>query len=45
MEEGLIHGDLMIVAHQQPAEIAQPGKGAFARPALAVAAQRAAIVE
>src|SRR5437868_5446626 len=35
----------MVIAHQQTAEVSQPGKGAFDLPPLAVATQRAAIVE
>jgi len=45
MEEGSIHGDLVIIANQQSPEVAQPGKGAFDFPTVAVAAQCASIVE
>src|SRR6202167_2905952 len=45
MEEGSVHGDLMIIAHEQSAKVAQPGEGAFDLPARAVAAQSAPVVE
>src|SRR6185437_10649355 len=44
MEKGVIHQQGAVVTHDQPAEIAQPGKGAFDFPTLAVAAQRPAIL-
>jgi len=45
MEKGSIHGDVMIIAHQQPPEITQPSKGAFDFPTMAITSQRASIVE
>jgi len=45
MKEGLIHKQVIVVAHDQTAVVAQPGKGAFHLPAVAVAAQPASIVE
>jgi len=45
MEEGSIHLDLMVIAHEQSAEVPQPGEGAFDFPALAVTTQGTAIVE
>ena len=35
----------MVITHDQPAEVAQPGKGAFDFPAFAITTQGAAIVE
>src|ERR1035441_9354387 len=45
MKEGLIHERVIVVADDQTAVVAQPGKGAFHLPAIAVAAQPAPIVE
>ena len=45
MEKGFITSDVIIVAHHQAAEVAQPSKGAFDLPSFAVAAQLSAIVE
>lgn len=45
MKEGPIHGQVPVVAHHQPAIIAQSGKGAFDLPTLAVSAQVASVVE
>ena len=45
VEEGSIHGDLMIMANQQTAKVSQPGKGAFDFPTVAVAPERASVVE
>jgi len=45
MKEGLIHFEMVIVAHDQTSVVAQPSKGAFDLPTLAVTPQFPAIVE
>ena len=45
MEKGFIHLKVVIVADEQAAKVAQPGKGPFDFPTLAITAQPAAIVE
>jgi hypothetical protein len=44
MEQGVIHQQRAFVAHDQPAEVSQPGKGALDFPALPVTAQCAPIL-
>lgn len=45
MEKGRTHLDLMLIANHQTTQVAQPGKGAFDLPTLAIAAQAAPVVE
>src|SRR5579864_7452096 len=44
MKESFINGDRAIVANNQPAEVAEPGQGAFHFPATSVSTQRSAIL-
>src|SRR4030081_1683146 len=44
MKEGLVNGKRAVIAHDQSAEVAEPGEGAFYRPASPVAAQRPTIL-
>jgi len=44
MEERLINRERTVVAHHEPAEIAEPGEGAFHGPTSSIAAQPAAIL-
>lgn len=39
MKEGIIHGESALVAHDQPTEVSQPGKGAFDFPPPSVTSQ------
>lgn len=45
MEKGLIHLKMIVITHEQTAEVAQPSEGAFDFPTVAVAAQGSAVVE
>ena len=45
MEKGFIHLEMLVVAHQQASEVAQPGESPLDLPAFAIAAQPAAVVE
>ena len=45
MEERFIHVEMVILAHQQPAEVTEPRERPFDFPAVAVPPQRPAIVE
>lgn len=45
MEKGLITFDVIIIAHQESAEVPKPGKSAFDFPAVAIAAQNPPVVE
>ena len=45
MEKGFIHVQMIVVANQQAVEVAQPGKGPFDFPTLAVTPQFPSVVE
>src|SRR5580698_1633966 len=45
MEKGSVALDMIIITHQEAAEVSEPGKSAFDFPAMTVAAQFSAIVE
>jgi hypothetical protein len=44
MKEGLVNRERTVVAHHQPAEVAEPGEGAFNGPASSIAAQRSTVL-